>query len=74
MKNYIKTNNESKNEFKIYNNWRLERNYSNNSELKNLKIYFKKFIKKKINLEMNYTYDSQFCLWAIKNEFGIYFD
>ena len=74
LKNYIKTKNESKNEFKIYNNWRLERNYSNDSELKNLKLYFKKFIKKKINLEMNYTYDSQFCLWAIKNEFGIYFD
>ena len=29
---------------------------------------------KTLNLEMNYTYDFKFCLWAIKTGFGKYFE
>ena len=38
-----------------------------------LKRYFRENIKLKLNLEMNFTYDAKFCLWAIKNKFGEYF-
>ena len=60
---------------KSYENWRIK-NISTYKDvgvdgisLDNLKRYFRENIKLKLNLEMNYTYDAKFCLWAIKNKF-----
>ena len=58
----------------IYENWRKNNNFIfEESSLDNLKKYLKKYIKQKLNLEMMYTYDSKFCLWAIKNNYEKYF-
>ena len=74
LSTFIENNKEAKNEFKIYQKWREEQNYSKESHLSKLKMYFKTYINQQLNLEMNYTFDSQFCLWAIKKDFAKYFD
>ena len=74
LSTFIENNKEAKNEFKIYQKWREEQNYSKESHLSKLKMYFKTYINQQLNLEMNYTFDSQFCLWAIKKDFSKYFD
>lgn len=40
----------------------------------NIIKYLKKYINDPVNIEMNYTYDSKFCLWAIKRGFAQYFE
>jgi hypothetical protein len=42
--------------------------------LEKVKKYIIDNIKGKLNLEMIYTHDAQFCLWAIKNGFSEYFN
>ena len=74
LSTFIERNKEARNEYKIYQDWRIEQNYSKDSHLSKLKSYFRAYINQKLNLEMNYTFDSQFCLWAIKKEFAKYFD
>ena len=74
MKNLIERSNESKNEFQIYHDWAKVKNYSYDVGLFKLKGFYKTYIKKTLNLEMSYTYDSQFCLWAIKKGFADYFE
>lgn len=43
------------------------------ASFEDIKGYLKDYIKEKLNLGMNYTHDSDFCLWAIKNGFAQYF-
>ena len=74
LKNLIERSNESKNEFQIYHDWAKVKNYSYDVGLFKLKGFYKTYIKKTLNLEMSYTYDSQFCLWAIKKGFADYFE
>ena len=66
----IKYRTESVNE--IYAKWQNKN--KNRYSIKKLKECFQDYIKKPLNLEMNYTYDSKFCLWAIKKGFGKYFE
>ncbi len=62
----------------VYEEWRNSektKKYKNDEiTLEKVKEYITTNIKKKLNLEMIYTYDSQFCLWAIKNGFDEYFN
>ena len=74
----IKINVEKKNafesEYELFYNWIKEsKYYACECTLEKIKEYLKKFIKGDLNLEMNYTYDSKFCLWAIKKKLGKYF-
>ena len=59
----------------VYDNWKkVKSKYSkDDTSIDKLKEYLSKYITGKLNLEMSYTYDSKFCLWAIINEFGDYF-
>ena len=76
LKNYLEKNHEFETENEIYVKWIQEIKFKRdeNYSLKKIKEYLKYYIKKDLNLEMNCTYDSQFCLWAIKNGFAEYFD
>ena len=46
---------------------------SQKCSLEKIKKYLAKNINQQLNLEMKYTYDSKFCLWAIKFGFASYF-
>ena len=46
--------------------------YKSKFEIENIKNFLKD-LTSDINLEMNYTYDENFCLWAIKNGYDEYF-
>ena len=76
LKKDLVKNKESKNEneFQIYLKWIENESYSYDLSLYKLKMYYKTYIKKTLNLEMSYTYDSQFCFWAIKNVFTNYLE
>ena len=77
LKKIIENNKNFEVENDAYENWirKVSSSYNNKDEisLESLKEYFKNNIKKKLNLEMNFIYDTKFCLWAIKSEFGGYF-
>ena len=63
------------NKYELFVKWASESKfYTNEATLEKIEEYLKKYIKKDLNLEMNYTFDPKFCLWAIKNNFGKYFD
>ena len=64
--NYI--NNLRKKQYKYY--FTHKSDYSTENIIK----YLKKYINDPVNIEMNYTYDSKFCLWAIKRGFAQYFE
>ena len=59
----------------VYNNWIKEAKTLNekNCTINTLKEYITNYIEKPLNLEMNYTQEPLFCLWAIKNGFAKYF-
>ena len=62
------------NKYQLFSKWaNKSRFYTNEATLEKIEEYLKEYIKEDINLEMNYTFDSKFCLWAIKNNFGKYF-
>ena len=76
--NEIKSNlNKLKKSIKILiEKWKnkIKLNYTvEESSFEAIKGYLRDCIKQKLNLEMNYTHDSNFCLWAIKNGFAQYF-
>ena len=75
LKNILEKKNVFEDENVLFAEWIKVSNYNGNEiTFDKIKEYFKAFISKDLNLEMNYTYDSKFCLWAIKNEFGKYFE
>ena len=75
LKNIIEKKNVFADENELFAEWVKVSNYSGNEiSFDKIKEYLKAFISKDLNLEMNYTYDSKFCLWAIKNGFGKYFE
>ena len=60
----------------VYENWKKKVNSKYSKEqtsIDKLKKYLSNHIMRKLNLEMSYTYDSKFYLWAIVNEFSDYF-
>ena len=70
----VEKTNAFENEYELYLKWNQEsKYYANECTLEKIKEYLRKFIKGDLNLEMNYTYDSKFCLWAIKKKLGKYF-
>ena len=75
LNDYVEKNHEFESENEIYQKWLKEIKYKKNLDysLQKIKEYLKHYIRQDINLEMNYIYDSQFCLWAIKNGFAEYF-
>ena len=72
LKNLVKIKNRTENVNYIYAKWKNKN--KNRYIIKKLKECFQGYIKQPLNLEMNYTYDSKFCLWAIKRGFGKYFE
>ena len=72
INNYVKENNKPENILDIYKKW--SRKFANAKlKINELKNYLKENINKKMNLEMNYTFDNKFYLWSIKNGFEKYF-
>lgn len=71
LKNVVKIKCRTENVNEIYAKWKNKN--KNQYTIQRLKECLQNYIKNPLNLEMNYTYDSKFCLWAIKNEFGNYF-
>ena len=76
LKDYVEKNHEFENEDKIHQKWIKYTEYKidERHSIKKIKEYLKKYIKQDLNLKMDYVYDSQFCLWIIKNEYEKYFD
>ena len=72
LKNVVKIKCRTENVNEIYAKWKNKN--KNQYTIQRLKECLQNYIKNPLNLEMNYTYDSKFCLWAIKNEFGNYFE
>ena len=64
LKNLVKIKYRTENVNDIYAKWKNKN--KNRYTIKKLKECFQGYIKQPLNLEMNYTYDSKFCLWAIK--------
>ena len=61
INNYVKENNKPENILDIYKKW--SRKFANAKlKINELKNYLKENINKKMNLEMNYTFDNKFCL------------
>ena len=74
IKTYVEKKNVFGNKYELFVKWAsVSRFYTNEATLEKIEEYLKKYIKEDIDLEMNYTFDSKFCLWAIKNNFGKYF-
>ena len=78
----VKMENYMEDEYNYYNEWiSLVKTKYWKFSYKNYKVlfdiqYIKQLLKDfviNINLEMNYTYDGNFCLWAIENGFEEYF-
>ena len=75
IKNCVEKKNVFENKYELLTKWASENKfYTNKATLEKIEGYLKKYINEDLNLEMNYTFDAQFCLWAIKNNFGKYFD
>ena len=75
IKFIVERKNAFENEDELYLEWKKVNKYGDDdSTLEKIKEYLKDYIKEDLNMEMEYTYDSKFCLWAIKNDYGKYFD
>ena len=75
LKKYVEEKNQFENICDIFVEWNKKDNYYiRGLTIKELMNYYKEYIKEEMNLEMNFVYDSKFCLWAIKNGFKKYFD
>ncbi len=82
LKEMVKEQN-SENEIIFYKNWLKKSKSKYKDSVKNFKKSFsfteiKKILKEiiegdTINIEMNYTFDNNFCLWVIKNNLEEYY-
>ena len=72
LKNVVKIKCRTENVNEIYAKWKNKN--KNQYTIQRLKECLQNYIKNPLNLEMNYTYDSKSCLWAIKKEFVNYFE
>ena len=74
LKKIVQKNSDFEND--IYEQWKKKDKFQYESQkcsLEKIKKYLAKNINQQLNLEMKYTYDSKFCLWAIKYGFANYF-